>query len=187
MRPPEELYWLSLLSLLVSPVFHDAHTSLATSLINSQESEETILLIFLRGILVKEDGSLRNQEILPEVNLCRKYVLKLWIRAVGWGFESCSAWRSRDPQRGARSPICHWGSHSLYWAGHCMRAKWLLHCVISSLGAWRKLQVSPRPEMPLGVLLLKRDTDYLESHCMTLALVVTKKNWQERTYWNRGT
>jgi len=47
------------LSLLVSleawpPVFHDARISLGTNLIKSQESEEGILLILVRGILVME-------------------------------------------------------------------------------------------------------------------------------------
>lgn len=41
-------------------MFCDARTPLETNLINSQESEETILLIFVKGILVMENG--KSQE-----------------------------------------------------------------------------------------------------------------------------
>lgn len=44
------------------PVFHDAHISLGTNLIKSQDSEEAILLIFVRGILVMEDGEVSKTE-----------------------------------------------------------------------------------------------------------------------------
>ena len=65
--PPKDPYGLSFLSLLVSPevwppVFHDVHTYLGTNLIKSQESEEALLLIFVKGILVMEDGEVSRSK-----------------------------------------------------------------------------------------------------------------------------
>lgn len=51
-------------------MFHDARLSLETNLIKSQESEEAILLIFVRGIPMMENGEVSGTKRPDQESIC---------------------------------------------------------------------------------------------------------------------